>query len=415
MVRRHFAERSFMFYLGIDVSLASHRCAFLGDDGEKIGQSFSIDSSTSGFEKLISVLTERKIPLDNLTTGLEATGHLWENLFSFLEGKKIKTILLNPFQTNRYRELLSKKAKTDDIDAYCIAGLLRSGEGIACYVAGDVTQGLRDLVRTRNSFISNLQDYQRQASTLLQVVFPELVSIVKDPFGKVMGEILKNYPTAKHISAVHPRTLEKIARSFQGNNFNRKKAEEIVAAAKISIYSGKAAIARGKVLSSLIKQISDLKDAIANLDDIISDSLNTPSNGGLSELELITSIPGVGPKTAAVLIAEIGDVSRFRSATHLVGYFGFFPQIRESGGRNLGNFHMSNRGPKHFRKAIYMAAVASLKHNKFMKTIYDRKVSQGKAPKQALIVVSRKLLATVYSLLKYQTEYNPLRLSVANL
>lgn len=404
-----------MFYLGVDVSLASHRCAILDNDGEKVGISFSVDSSATGFDKLLSTLVDRKIPLDNLTAGLEATGHLWENLFSFLESKKIKTILLNPFQTNRYRELLSKKAKTDDIDAYCIAGLLRSGEGIACYVAGDITQGLRDLVRARNSFIANLQDYQRQASALLQVVFPELGNFVKDPFGKVMCEILKNYPTAKHISGVHPRTLEKIARSFQGNNFNRKKADEIVVAAKKSVYSGKAFSARGKVLASLVKQISDLKDAIANLDNTIADSLNTHSNNGPSELDLITSIPGVGPKTAAVLIAEIGDVFRFRSANHLVGYFGFFPQIRESGGRKLGTTHMSNRGPKHFRKAIYMAAVASLKHNKFMKAIYDRKISQGKAPKQALIVVARKLLATVYSLLRYQTEYNPLRLAVANL
>lgn len=400
-----------MFYLGIDVSLKSHRCAILDNDGEKVGKSFSIDSSEEGFLALIKTLEERSVLSDKLTAGLEATGHLWENLLTFLERRKIKTVLLNPFQTNRYRELLSKKAKTDDIDAFCIAGLLRSGEGRACYVPDETIQGLRDLVRTRNSFVKSLQDYQRQAISLLQVTFPELLDIVKDPFGKAIAEILKAYPTAKDIASAKPRTLENIARSFQGNNFNRKKAEEIVSAAQKSIYSGRAQTARGKVQSALIKQISDLKTAIAELDDSITDSLNTPTQGP-SELDLITSIPGVGPKTAAVLIAEIGDVSRFQSANHLVGYFGFFPSLRESGGKSIGKPRMSNRGPKHFRKAIYMASVASLKHNRHLKTIYDRKVSQGKAPKQALIVVARKLLATVYSLLRYQTEYDPLRLAI---
>jgi transposase len=401
-----------MFYLGIDVSLKSHRCALLDSEGEKVGTSFSIDSSPEGFEKLLTILRERNVDPSQLTAGLEATGHLWENLFSFLEGQKIKTVLLNPFQTNRYRELLSKKAKTDDIDAFCIAGLLRSGEGRACYVPDDQVQGLRDLVRTRNSFISNLQDYQRQANSLLQVVFPEISDILKDPFGKVAGEILSRYPTAKDLALVHPRKLEKIARAFQGNNFDRKKAEEMVALAKRSIYSGKAQKARGDVLRFLLRQIIDLKNTLAQLEATIEETLNTPTQGP-SEIDLITSIPGVGPKTAAVLIAEIGDISRFASANHLVGYFGFFPQIRESGGKMLGTPKISPRGPKHFRKALYMAAVASLKHNREMKSIYDRKVSQGKAPKQALIVVARKLLATVYSLLRYQTAYEPGRLCLA--
>jgi transposase len=192
-----------LFSLGLDVSLKAHRCALLDSEGEKAGSSFSVDSSPEGFETLLATLKQRGVSSDQVIAGLEATGHLWENLFAFLERHKIKVVLLNPFQTQRYRELLSKKAKTDDID-------------------------------------------------------------------------------------------------------------------------------------------------------------------------LITSIPGVGPKTAAVLIAEIGDVSRFQSANHLVGYFGFFPQIRESGGKMLGTPRISPRGPKHFRKALYMAAVASLKHNREMRSVYDR-------------------------------------------
>ena|GEM_PF-6466923 len=228
---------------------------------------------------------------------------------------------MNPFQTNRYRELLAKKAKTDDIDAYIIAGLLRSGEARSCYVPDDQIQGLRDLVRLRNTYLDNLQTYRRQATSLLQLVFPEVGSVVKDPFGKAMCAILQQYPTAADLAKVHPRKIEKIARSFQGNNFDRAKAEALVAASKSSIYAGRAKLSRGKVLASLLSQIAQLESAIEELDATIAASLDD-STKGRSDTNRLTSIPGIGPKTAAVLLAEIGEVSRFHSADHRVGYFG---------------------------------------------------------------------------------------------
>lgn len=401
-----------MFYLGIDVSLKSHRCALLDAEGEKVQNSFSIDASFEGFAQLLATLQMRGVPKEDLTIGLEATGHLWENLLAHLESKGFTVKLLNPFQTNRYRELLSKKAKTDDIDAYVIAGLLRSGEARSCYVPDDQIQGLRDLVRLRNTYLDNLQTYRRQATSLLQLVFPEVGSVVKDPFGKAMRAILQQYPTAADLAKVHPRKIEKIARSFQGNNFDRAKAEALVAAANQSIYAGKAKLPRGKVLASLLSQIAQLESAIEELDATIAASLDD-STQGRSDTDRLTSIPGIGPKTAAVLLAEIGEVSRFHSANHLVGYFGLFPVLAESGGKLLTTPHISKRGPKHFRRALYMASVAALKHNPELRGLYHRKLSQGKAPKQALIVVARKLLTIVYSLLRYQTEYNPSRLFLA--
>jgi len=400
-----------MYYLGIDVALKTHRCALLDAEGEKAGNSFSIDSCQEGFALLLATLEKRGVPKADLAIGLEATGHLWENLLGFLESKGFKIHLLNPFQTNRYREVLAKKAKTDDIDAYVIAGLLRSGEARSCYVPDDQVQGLRDLVRLRNTYLDNLQTYRRQASALIQVVFPEVTTVVKDPFAKVMRSVLQQFPTATDLAQAHPRHIEKIARAFQGNNFDRAKAEELVRTAQNSIYSGKAKTSRGKVLASLMAQIAQLEEAIEALDVSISDSLNDPSQGNSSS-DRLTSIPGVGPKTAAILLAEIGDVNRFTSANHLVGYFGFFPVIAESGGKTLSVPRISKRGPKYFRKAVYMASVAALKHNPELRSIYHRKVSQGKAPKQALIVVARKLLTIVYSLLRYKTDYDPRRLSL---
>ncbi len=398
-----------MFYLGIDVSLKSHRCALIDTEGEKVGSSFTIAADRDGFTRLVDLLAERSVPADALLIGMEATGHHWENLLSFLESRGFAVRLLNPFQTRRYRDVLAKKAKTDDIDAYCLAGLLRSGEARGCYVPDDQVQGLRDLVRLRATYADNLTVYRRQAYALLQLVFPEVTTVVKDPFAKVMREVLMRYPTAADLAALSPRAIEKIARTFQGNNFDRDKAEALVRAARTSIYAGKAKASRGKVLASLLGQMAGLEAALDDLDRSIQDALSPPGNGP-SPADRLTAIPGIGPRTAAVLLAEIGDVSRFLSANHLVAYFGFFPVLFESGGKSLGSPRMSRQGPKHLRQALYMASVAALKHNPDLRALYHRKISQGKAPKQALIVVARKLLTLVYSLLRYQTNYDPRRL-----
>lgn len=146
-----------MFYLGIDVSLKSHRCALIDNQGEKVGSSFTVTSDREGFAQLVDIPRERSVPTDDLVIGMKATPHHSENLLSFLESRGFGVRLLNPFQTCRYRDVLAKKAKTSDIDAYCLAGRLRSGEAWSCYVPDDQVQELRDLVRLRSTYADNLK------------------------------------------------------------------------------------------------------------------------------------------------------------------------------------------------------------------------------------------------------------------
>ncbi len=92
--------------------------------------------------------------------------------------------------------------------------------------------------------------------------------------------------------------------------------------------------------------------------------------------------------------------------------FGRYPKIYQSGQTRRDN-KISKRGPKVLRWALYMAAVASLRHNKEMRTLYHKKLSQGKTEKQALICVAKKLLQIALSLLKSGETYNPARVFVS--
>ncbi|MGH7890524.1 MAG: IS110 family transposase [Thermodesulfobacteriota bacterium] len=401
-----------MNYLGIDVSKASSRYVFLDNSGERFTKPFTLDNNHQNFTKLLERLKELNLLPDNILVGIEATGIWWENLYSLLTEHKFKVIVLNPHQTNKFREALRIKAKTDDIDAYVIAGLLRSQEYSASYVPEESIQSLREITKLRFQLVKDRQNYERQVNALLGLLFPELAqTALKNPFSISSMAILKAYPTAKHLAEAKPKSIEKIVRSIQGNNFNIKEIQCLIETAQKSIYSGRAKHDRGLNLIILLTQVETLQNSIAQLDDRMNDILS-PSNSNDANsfpgANLLT-IPGVGPKTLAAILSAVGSEGQaFPDGKHLIGHIGFFPKIYESGETRRDN-KISNRGPKYLRWALYIAAVACLKHNPEFKALYNRKVSQGKTGKQALVYVAKKLAHLCLSMLKSGQSYNPAR------
>lgn len=399
-----------MNYLGIDVSKSNSRYVFLDNDGEKITKPFTLNNDHDSFIKLINRIKELKLSPDNILIGIEATGIWWENLYSQLTENKFKVIVLNPHQTNKFREALRIKAKTDDLDAYVIAGLLRSGEYSSSYIPEESIQSLREITKLRFQLVKDRQNYERQTNALLGLLFPELAqTALKNPFAISSMAILKAYPTAKHLAEAKPKNIEKIVRSIKGNNFNITEIQSLITTAQKSIYSGRAKHDRGLNLIILLTQVESLQNAIAQLDertnDILSpsdDSFNFPGSN-------LLSIPGVGPKTLAAILSAVGsDGKAFPDGKHFIGHVGFFPKIYESG-ETRRDKTISSRGPKYLRAALYMAAVACLKHNPELKALYNRKISQGKTAKQSLIYVAKKLAHLCLSMLKSGEDYNPSR------
>lgn len=401
-----------MHYLGIDVSKASHQCIVLDTGGEAMGKAFTIQSSKDDFNKLVKKLSELNIPKQGLTIGLEATGNLWENIYTFLNEQGFEVIVLNPYQTRKFHEVTLKKAKTDSIDALVIAGLLRSGCASGSYIPDDAIQSLRDLVRLKDSYLSDIKNYKRKAYSLLGLVFPEFLSLVKDPFNIVSTEILLRYQTANDFKGARPKDLLKIIRGHQGNNYDGAWADKVIRAAKDSIYSGKASKARGLVLKSLIQNIKSLKEQMELLDNEIQNLLKPDNDSSNSDVDNLLTIPGVGAKTVAVFLAEAGDIKRFARCKDFIGFVGLYPQIEQSGS-SLDKARLTTKGSRLLKHALYLASVASLIHNPHLKSLYNDKVSQGKSAKEALIVVARKLACIMYSMLKNNTAYNPQRVVFA--
>jgi transposase len=402
-----------MFCLGIDVSKKSCRYFILNEEGQKL-KSFSLDNTHEAFQNLLERLKDLSVPKEKLLIGLEASGGFWENLYSHLKENGFSIVLLNPYHTNKFREALAKKAKTDDIDALVIAQLLRTGEYVQSQVAEELIQSLRELTKLRYELVKERKNYQRQILSLLSIVFPEHEkTALKNPFSVASLAILQAFPTAKELAQAKPKQIEKIVRSIKGNNFDLKEIESLLKTAQNSIYSGRAKEARATSLRILLRHVDTLSSSIEELETEIKQLLSPQEPKDSSLGENLLTIPGVGEKTVAAVLSYLGaDGSNFSNSTKAIGYVGFFPKIYQSG-QSLRENKICKRGPKLLRWALYMAAVACLRHNPEMRTLYHKKLSQGKTEKQALIYVAKKLLEVMLSMLKSGEPYDPLRVYVA--
>jgi transposase len=315
-----------------------------------------------------------------------------------------------------------KKVKNDNIDSLMIALFLKDGKYSSGYVTDDEYQSLRTLYRNRFTLQSDMKDIKKRILTNLSVTFPEFEKFI-NPFTKSGLALIDKYPTADHYKNSSVDRIVKVFRHIQGNSFSNEKALMLLELSKKSVYSGKAKDARAIAIRSSVRLLRFYQDEIEILEQEISTLLNTQT---LSQKEIqnnldleeranrlminLTSIPGVAQKTIAAIISECGDLTRFPTVTKFIGFLGLFP-TENSSGNYKSSGHLSKRGSSLVKHALYVSAVSCLLHNPELKHYYDIKKSQGKSKKEALIAVSRKLAVIIYAIFKYNTPYDPNRVS----
>jgi len=408
-----------MYYVGIDIAKQFHIACVLDESNKLIVKNLRIESEISDFSLLHSELINITNDRSKFLIGMEATGLLFENLYIFLQKQGYNVVLLNPYQTNRFREMDTMKyVKNDNIDSQMIAALLKSGRYSEGYVSEDLYQAIKSLYRHKATLMQEMKNAKRQVSTTLVVVFPEFEQIIKDPFSVSGIALLEKYPTAKHYKGASGERILKIFRNIKGNNFNLQKANDLLDLAKLSIYQGNASDERAYVIHSNLRRIRFLKEEIevceSQMFTLLNNANKTIKTSQDDEVYIadlvdnLRSIDGVADKTIFAILSECGDISRFHSAQAFIGFLGLYPTLYQSGNSTKYG-KLAKRGAKLAKLALYQAAIACVRHNTELKKIYLDKKSGGRAPKECVIIVARKLAMIIYSIYKNNTPYNPAR------
>ncbi|HUD07210.1 MAG TPA: IS110 family transposase [Candidatus Saccharimonadales bacterium] len=155
------------------------------------------------------------------------------------------------------------------------------------------------------------------------------------------------------------------------------------------------------------KDISRLFEPANKALEQLSKDLRDKAMEGVSteDYRLIQSIVGVGPITAASVLAEIGDIKKFPSSAKLIAYSGLDPRVKQSGATLNRNTKLTKRGSPELRRVLFLAANIARQHDPELRAYYQNKRDQGKAYTPAVVAVSQKLTNRIYAVLTRQTPY----------
>ena len=390
-----------MFYsVGIDVSMGKSTIAIISTDGEVISEPFEIEHTKSGFNLVLEKIKD--IPKDNVKFVMESTGNYCKSLLKIITDNGYFATVENPLTIKKYCDINIRKVKTDKKDALKIAcyGSERWHKLIRYTPSDEIYSELRFLSRQYDEQMSLKVMKKIHLSGLIEVTFPGLKKIFNgDSLYMLMLDIYKKY---YHPSLVLSKTkssfikdVEKISKKT-GHRIGTRVAEEMYSLANECIPSSPCNESTQLAVSNCVLLLQNLEEItnniIAKMDELAR---------RLPEFETVSNMSGVGNKIRARLIAEIGDVRRFKNSNCLIAYAGIDVPPFQSGQFVATNRRITKRGNKHLRKVGYEA----MKSLKTVKPTRDnavylfilKKEDEGKGSITAKIAGLNKFLRIYYA------------------
>ena len=384
--------------VGIDVAKDKHDCFIQSSEGEVLADVFTISNNMDGFNILLEKIRTCTSPQDKIKVGLEATGHYSYNLLGFLLDNGLATYVLNPLRTNLYRKSLSlRKTKTDRVDARTIASMLLSDAGLKPYTDTVYhNEELKSLTRYRFDKVKERAKLKSSVSRLVCILFPELEKLVPMLHMVSVYALLEEFPGAKQIAGAHLTRLKSLLANASKGRYKRDMAVSIRDAARNSI--GSKMPAKSLELQHTIRLIRELDAEIDEIEaeiETMMEEIHSP----------ITTIPGIGCRMGAMILAEAGDLSRFDSPDKLLAYAGMSPSTYQSGQLKNCYPHMEKRGSRYLRYALFNATKYVCLWDPTFSTYLAKKRAEGKHYNVAISHAAKKLVRLIFAMEKSRQPY----------
>ena len=388
-----------MYIVGIDIGKNHHEASIVSPEGKQIGRSLRFATTHKGADSLMSFIF-KNIGNSPCVFGMEATGHYWYPIYSFLKAKGYTIYVINPIQSDSLRKMYIRQTKKDSIDSFLIAEVIRFGQFGTTSMADENILAMRQLCRYRDSVISSRTEIKLRIGTIMEQIFPEYEKQFSSLWVSTSMGILEKYLTPENIENAPIDELFEIIKDKSHNRLTKAKAISIKEAAA-DTFGIKIA---QDAFSFQLKQLIDRM----NFHDKQIEALDIEIMKYYEQFDCyLHTIPGIGIIGAATILAEIGDISRFKNSSALVAFAGIDPTVRQSGEFNSTHNHMSKRGSPYLRHAIFLAATTCSFHNSPLNAYYKKKRDQGKHHLTATGAVARKLTTVIYAVLRDSKPYEP--------
>lgn len=389
-----------MFYVGIDVAKDKHDCCILSSDGELLYPSFTISNNSLGFEDLMEKLRSLTDDYSEIKVGLESTGHYHLNILSMLLDNGLASYVINPLHTTLFRKGQSlRKTKTDKVDAASIAMMLLTDKTLKPYTDTSYhNEELKSLTRYRFEKVQERSRLKTSVTRLVTILFPEIEKLVPQLHMHSIYMLLSEFPGASYISSAHLTRLKNLLYKESNGRYGRDMAIKIRDAASTSI---------GSIIPA---KSMELKHTI-QLIEVLSEEINEVEASIYAIMEQIdtkiTTIPGINYRMAAMIIAEVGDFSSFKSADQILAYAGLSPTTYQSGQLSAAYARMEKRGSRYLRYALFNAAKYVCNWDPTFRNYLAKKRAEGKHYFVAISHACKKLVRVIYRMQLTGEAYHP--------
>lgn len=389
----NFKRRKTMYFIGIDISKFKHDCAIVNELGEVITPSWSFENNCEGFylfKKLLNNLNGEK------RIGFESTGHYGENLKLFLESNQLSYMEFNPLLISRFvRSKSLRNTKTDSLDAESIARYLMTVEFKPYPSSFYHIDKLKSLTRFRDSLVRQRSRQLVELTNILDKVFPEFKPFFNGRFSTTALYILSHYQSPEKIANMNTKSFDALRRKSRGS-FTTFKFAQLKNLAKNTV---------GKTEDYLLIQMQMTIDLYSQLDSKI-DEINSQISECVRGLNPpILSIPGIGELSAAIILSEFGDFSRFENSSKMLSFAGLEPGYYQSGISECSG-RLVKHGSSHLRYALMNTCLPLINNEPVFADYYAKKRAEGKTHRVALTHVVKKLLRVIYTLQTKSITYD---------
>ena len=383
-----------MYYIGIDISKFKHDCAVIDDVGDVVTPSWSFANDHEGFLQF-------KALLDSLGSktriGLESTGHYGTNLKLFLEACGTTFMEFNPLLINRFIKSKSlRKTKTDAIDCEMIARYLMTVEYKPYPPSFYHTEKLKSLTRFRDSLVRQRSRQLVELTNILDKVFPEFKPFFKGKFSTTALYILANYSSPEKIANMNSKSYETLRKLSRGR-FSVTDFTTLKQLARNTV---------GHPDDFLLREMAMIIDIYSQLDSKVDETEALISECVLEINPPMLTIPGIGIDSAAVILAEFGDFSKFETSAQLLSFAGMEPGYFQSG-TSESTGKMVKHGSSYLRYTLMNCARSVVNYEPTFAEYYAKKRAEGKTYRVALSHTAKKLIRVLFALQTQNLVYDP--------
>jgi transposase len=350
-----------------------------GRGGRRHQETETFPTHAAGLAELGSWLSRFEVSL----VGMESTGVYWKPVYALLEDD-FECWLLN---AQHLRNVPGRK--TDVADSAWIAQLLEHGLVRPSFVPPKPIRELRDLTRHRKALIEDRSRVAQRLDKVLQDTGVKLTSVASTLLTKSARSMLSALAAGER----DPEALAELARGRL-----RSKIAQLR-----DVLAGRFSSHHGMIVTQLLAHLEFLDGTITELDERIEQTM-----APFREVrDLVTTIPGVGQRTAEVLIAECGlDMGRFPSSAHLASWAGICPGHHESAGRK-GSGH-TRKGSRWLRKGLTEAAHAAARSRGTYLAAHHAQIRGRRGRKKAVGATRHDILVAYYHVVADRVAFREL-------